>query len=261
MESQNDWARTQDSWDRPIDWSPMTSQQCAAVLWDMDGTLIDSEPLWLAAELAMLSRYGLEMSPQLHDRLVGSGLWDAAELFRELGVDMPANDIVAEWVDSVTSGLRTGPLAWRPGARELLESLREAGVPCALVTMSVRSLADQVVSQLPAGTFAAIIAGDEVEHEKPHPEAYERGAEALNVPITACIALEDSPTGVTAAVAAGAVTIGIEYLVSLAVVPAHVRTTTLTGVDAVRLQQLYTELRPKSVHAHTHTTSLTGELA
>lgn len=238
----------------------MTSQTLAAVLWDMDGTLIDSEPLWLEAELAMLKRFNIEMTPAVHDSLIGSGLWDAAEMFRELGVNMPADDIVAEWVAGVTKGLQTGPLGWRPGARELLESLRVAGVPCALVTMSVRSLAEQVVAQLPQGSFAAIVAGDEVQHEKPHPEPYLRGAAALGVETVDCIALEDSPTGVRSAVAAGTVAIGIEYLVSLTDVPAHVLTSDLNGVDASRLQQLFIELRDHTAARQIHSISLTGGL-
>ena len=83
----------------------MTSDTLAAVLWDMDGTLIDSEPLWIEVELAMLRRYGLEMSAETHERMIGSGLWEAAEHFRELGVPLSADEIVAEWVESVERGI------------------------------------------------------------------------------------------------------------------------------------------------------------
>ena len=164
----------------------MTSDTLAAVLWDMDGTLIDSEPLWIEVELAMLRRYGLEMSAETHERMIGSGLWEAAEHFRELGVPLSADEIVAEWVESVERGIAETEPQWRPGARELLASLLAAGIPCALVTMSTRSLADAVVAMLPQGTFQAIIAGDEVEHEKPHPDPYLRGAAALGIPTSAC---------------------------------------------------------------------------
>ena len=133
------------------------AQNLSAVLWDLDGTLIDSEPAWLEAETAMLARYGLEMSPETQRLMIGSGLWEAAEHFRELGVTMSADDIVAEWVAFAADAIDRGRLDWRPGALDLLASLRAAGVPCALVTMSVRSLADRIAAVLPEGTFGAIV--------------------------------------------------------------------------------------------------------
>ena len=221
----------------------MTDLTLAAVLWDMDGTLIDSEPLWLEAELAILKRYGIPMTSEIRDRLIGSGLWDAAELFRELGVRLSADDIVAEWVAYVGAGLsRTDP-NWRPGAPELLASLAGAGIPCALVTMSVRSLAEQVAALLPTGTFTAIVGGDEVDHAKPHPEPYLRGAAALGVPIEHCLVLEDSPTGLRSAAASGAVAIGVPNLVSLHGLSAHALWSTLRGTDAQVLRREFGALR------------------
>lgn len=210
----------------------MTSDTLAAVLWDMDGTIVDSEPLWLQAELAMLGRYGIEMTPEIHDGLVGTGLWEAAEGFRRLGVPMSADDIVAEWVRSVAQAMAVSPPDWRPGARELLASLRERGIPCALVTMSVRSLAEAIAELLPPGTFDAIVAGDEVDHEKPHPQPYLLGAAALGVAPERCVAIEDSPTGLRSATAAGAVAIGVPNLLPLDQAPASAVLPTLEGVRA-----------------------------
>lgn len=216
----------------------------AAVLWDLDGTLIDSEPLWIEAELAMLDRFGIEMSDATHDRLIGAGLWDAAEHFRELGVRMSADAIVHEWVEHVSDGLSRGEPSWRPGARELLGSLQDAGVPCALVTMSVRLLAEQIAAILPPGSFQAIVAGDElVDRPKPFPDAYLRGAAALDVDIAASLALEDSPTGLTSAHAAGAVAIGIPNLLPLDTAPAHELWATLAGVDAEHVTARFRALR------------------
>lgn len=221
----------------------MTSDTLAAVLWDMDGTLIDSEPLWIKVELEMLERYGLAMSEDTHQRMIGSGLWEAAEHFRELGVPLSADEIVAEWVAGVSQGIATTDPHWRPGARELLSSLQEAGIPCALVTMSVRSLAESVVAMLPEGTFRAIIAGDEVEFEKPHPDPYLRGAAALGVPIAACVAFEDSPTGLRSAYASGAVAIGVPNMVPLEGSPSHALEPTLEGLSAHAVEQRYLALR------------------
>jgi len=222
----------------------------AGVLWDMDGTLIDSEPLWLEAEHAMLARFGIELTAETRDRLVGIGLWDAAEGFRRLGVPMSADDIVAEWVDGVSRGLAEVGPRWRPGARELLLSLRDAGIPCAVVTMSVRSLAEQVLGLLPEGVFAAVVAGDEVAHAKPHPDPYLRGAAAIGVPIERCLAIEDSPTGLRSAHASGAVAVGVPNLVPLDDAPAHALWTTLGGLDAARLRARFEALRPARAASH-----------
>ena len=236
----------------------MTEQNLAAVLWDMDGTLVDSEPLWLEAEIAILDRYGIALTAEVRDRLIGSGLWDAAEHVRELGVPLTADEIVAEWVAHVGAGMRRTAPHWRPGAVELLDSLREAGVPCALVTMSVRSLAEQMVELLPAGSFSAIVAGDEVDHAKPHPEPYQHGAAALDVPIAQCLALEDSPTGLASAAASGAVAIGVPNLISLRGARAHALWSSLRGLDASDVQARFAALRAGDPQIQNHVVDVMG---
>ncbi|WP_254909063.1 HAD family phosphatase [Leucobacter sp. 7(1)] len=212
----------------------------AAVLWDMDGTLIDSEPLWLDAELTMLRRYDIELTDAVRDSLIGSGLRAAAATFQGLGVPLTIEQIIAEWTASVIAGLRAVGPQWRPGAIELLASLREAGIPFGLVTMAVREIADVVLELLPNGLqFAAVLGGDEVTHEKPHPEPYLRGAELLGVTITDCVALEDSFTGVRSARDSGAVTFGIPNLLNIDAAPAHEHWPTLAGVDADTLSERF----------------------
>jgi HAD superfamily hydrolase (TIGR01509 family) len=221
----------------------MTEESLSAVLWDMDGTLIDTEPLWIAAEHAMLARFGIEMTPDIPAKLIGSGLHDAAQLFRDLGVPLGLDEIISEWLDGVTTGLQKSRPTWRPGALDLLASLREAKIPCALVTMSFRSFADVVVAMLPADSFTAIVTGDSVTHEKPHPEPYLLGAAALGVPITQCVALEDSPTGLRSAVSSGAVALGIPNILSLGTAPAHAVLPTLEGLHAAALAEQFARLR------------------
>ena len=213
-----------------------------AVLWDLDGTILDSDPLWGRAEAEMLARYGIEYTDEIRDMLIGSGLWDAAERFRELGVELSADEIVAEWVEHVGPAIGRGEAEWRPGARELIGSLRGAGIPCALVTMSVRSLADRVLALLPPGSFAVVIAGDEVAWPKPHPEPYLLAAAALGVSIERCVVIEDSPTGIHAGNASGAVTIGVPNMVSLREAPAHALWSTLEGRDAQLVRDEYSRL-------------------
>lgn len=210
----------------------------AAALWDMDGTIIDSEPLWIRAEVAMLTRYGLDFPDGLEAELVGSGLTAAAERFRELGVPLSVDEIIAEWSEALVVGLATERPRWMPGALELLAEYRELGVPNVLVTMSVRRIADAVVALLPEGTFAGIIAGDEVEHEKPHPDPYLRGAAAAGVAASDCVAFEDSRPGAAAAMAAGAFVIATPGIIPLAPDAAHVVRASLEGVDAERVGEL-----------------------
>jgi HAD superfamily hydrolase (TIGR01509 family) len=129
-------------------------------------------------------------------------------------------------------------IPWRPGARELLFALADAGVPCALVTMSYRRLADAVVSQLPAGSFRIIVAGDDVKHGKPHPEAYLTAAERLGVAPQDCVAIEDSLTGVTSAQAAKVPTLAVQHLVEIPPAPGRTVVTTLVDWTPQRLAGL-----------------------
>lgn len=215
----------------------------AAVLWDMDGTLVDSEALWYEAEVDMLARYGIEMSEELRAGLAGSGLRAAARLFQELGVTMSIEDIIDEWADSVNAGIARDEFEWRPGTVELLGSLKDAGVPCILVTMSVRSIAEAAMSHLPEGLISGIVSGDDVAYEKPHPDPYLRGAALAGVRAEDCVAIEDSTTGLRAAVASGAVAIGVPNLATLEPARAHEIWGTLEGADAGRVAEAFTAHR------------------
>ncbi|MBP1325368.1 HAD superfamily hydrolase (TIGR01509 family) [Leucobacter exalbidus] len=232
----------------------------AAVLWDMDGTLIDSEPLWLDVEVTMLGRYGIELTDEVRDNLIGAGLRSSAQVFKDLGVPLEIDAIIAEWTDGVIAGLNTTTPDWRPGALELLADLRAQGIPSALVTMSVRKIADAVIALLPAGSFVTVVAGDEVTHEKPHPEAYLRGAAAVGVSIADCLALEDSMPGVTAGHASGAIAIGIPNLLPLDTSPAHEVWASLADHSAHTLAARFTALR--TIHPYNAgDTAGTGETA
>lgn len=182
----------------------------SAVLWDMDGTLIDTEPFWFAAETELVGRFGGTWTHHQAISLVGSGLDDGARVLQQHGVDMTVDEIVGWQTDFVTERL-VGPLPWRPGALELLGALRDAGVPTGLVTMSIRRMAEAVAAAVPFDGFDVVVAGDDVRRPKPDPEAYLRAAELLGVDILGCVAIEDSPPGLAAAVASGATTIGVPH--------------------------------------------------
>ena len=228
----------------------VTAHLPAAALWDMDGTIIDSEPLWLRTELAMLERYDITMPAGTEHQLVGSGLRAAARLFQDLGVPLSSDEIISEWTWGVIAGLHADGPVWRPGARELLSNLSAAGVPCALVTMAVREIADAVVALLPASTFRVIVAGDEVSAEKPDPAPYLQAAAALGVDPLDCIAFEDSRTGLTSASSAGVVSIGIPHLVSLVEGPAHELWPTLQGYTVEHVSETFRTHRGRRRSPH-----------
>lgn len=184
------------------------------MLWDLDGTIVDTEPKWMAAETALVHRFGGTWSHQQALTLVGSGLPDSARVLQRHGVRMEVDEIIDWLTDRVIADLRAG-MPWRRGALELLREIREAGVPTALVTMSIGRMARTVASALPFHAFDTIVSGDDVAHPKPHPDPYQRAAALLGVPAEACVAIEDSPPGLASAVAAGTVAVGVPNAVPL----------------------------------------------
>jgi HAD superfamily hydrolase (TIGR01509 family) len=210
----------------------------AAVLWDMDGTLVDTEPFWIRAETELVAAHGGSWTQDDAHALVGLDLLDSAAYIRRVGgVDMAPAAIVEQMMERVVEQMAAAP-PWRPGALDLLAALRDADIPSVLVTMSWRRLVGAVVDLLPAGSFAATVAGDEVERGKPHPAPYLAAADILGVAPAACVAIEDSPTGTRSARAAGCVVLGVPHMVEIpkdlvdAVVPS------LTAVDVDMLRSL-----------------------
>lgn len=183
-----------------------------AVLWDMDGTLVDTEPYWLEAEQQLVESFGGVWTREHGMMLVGSALERSAQILQSAGVLLPTGEIVDTLSGAVTRRL-SNEVPWRPGARELLAELRKAGIRTALVTMSLGTMARTVADSLGFVGFDAVVAGDDVVNGKPHPEAYLTAAELLGVEIAECVAIEDSLPGSASAVAAGATVIAV---------PAHV---------------------------------------
>jgi HAD superfamily hydrolase (TIGR01509 family) len=206
-----------------------------AVLWDLDGTLVDTEPAWIEAEYRLVESFGGSWSIEHAKAIVGHSLLSSAAYLREHGgVELPLQEIADRMVADVLASVER-EIAWRPGARRLLADLRSAGVPCGMVTMSYQSLAQAVAAQLPAGTFQTIVTGDEVRRGKPDPEPYLTAAERLEVQPAHCLAIEDSPTGVASADAAGCVVLGVQNQVPLAAVPGR---TVLDDLAAVTVADL-----------------------
>ncbi|HEY2555712.1 MAG TPA: HAD family phosphatase, partial [Diaminobutyricibacter sp.] len=199
----------------------------AAVLWDMDGTLVDTEPYWMAAEVELVTSFGGVWTHDDGLALVGQGLWISAGILKSRGVDLAPDEIVAWLTDRVQHQLQEVGVPWRPGAKELLAELRERGIPTALVTMSVRRMAEQIVATIPFDAFDVVVSGDEVADPKPHPEAYLKAADLLGVDPRHCVAIEDSVAGLASAVASGATTIGVPHIIPLPETDEHVLWSTL----------------------------------
>lgn len=184
----------------------------AAVFWDLDGTLVDTEPSWQATEYRLAEEYGGTWSDDHARELVGSDLLDSAHYIRRhLGIDMSPEDIVTRMVDEVLSDLHDG-VQWRPSARDHLLELHAAGVRMALVTMSYERLLLPILADLPVGLFEVVVAGDHVDRGKPHPEPYLSAAVALGVEPERCLAVEDSETGATSAQAAGCAVLVVPHV-------------------------------------------------
>ncbi|MBN9606805.1 MAG: HAD family phosphatase [Actinomycetales bacterium] len=192
----------------------------AALLWDMDGTLIDSEPYWLRAEIELVESFGGVWSWEDGLQLVGSSLDRSAVILQSRGVRLEGREIIERMTDRVAQQLDAA-IPWRPGARELLLEAREAGVPSALVTMSIGRMARHIAGGLGEGTFATIVAGDDVVNGKPHPEPYLTACARLGVAPADCVAIEDSEPGVASAVASGAATIAVPLHIPLPPSPAY----------------------------------------
>jgi HAD superfamily hydrolase (TIGR01509 family) len=176
----------------------------AAVLWDMDGTLVDTEPYWMETEWALAERHGGAWSTEHALNLVGKALLDSGVYIRRhMGIDLSPEQIVDELLDGVVERVRR-EVPWRPGGRELLRDLRASGVPCALVTMSWMRFVEPILEHLPPDTFGAVVTGDRVELGKPHPEPYLRAAAELGVDPKRCAVVGDIGADVEAAQAAGA---------------------------------------------------------
>ncbi len=202
-----------------------------AVLWDMDGTLVDTEPSWIAAEYALAERHGATWSRDLALELVGNNLIDSGRFIREhMRIDLSAEEIVEDLLDAVIADLERD-IPWRPGARELLADLSDAGIPCGLVTMSYQRFAGPIVAHLPVGSFDVLVTGDVVDNGKPHPEPYLRAAELLGVRPEECLAIEDSNTGVASAEAAGCAVLCVPHHVAVPSAPTRTLAVTLDGLS------------------------------
>jgi HAD superfamily hydrolase (TIGR01509 family) len=213
-----------------------------AVLFDMDGTLVETEQYWGEAMAALAAQLGGRMSAAARERTVGTSMRFAlAVLYADLGVERTEEQFVADaqWVEDRTRELMAAGSSWRPGARALVSEVAAAGLPTALVTTTPRRLAAVVlahlVDDLGADPFHVTVCGDEVPARKPDPAPYRQAMAALRVEAAGCVVIEDSLAGVTSGLAAGAAVLGVPSLQPLAPAPGLTLRHSLVGVGLADL--------------------------
>ncbi|WP_444951981.1 HAD family hydrolase [Micromonospora ureilytica] len=212
------------------------------MLFDMDGTLVDSEKLWDVALQELAKEYGGELSVDARQSIIGTAMADSMRILHDdLGQPERDPEISAAWINTRILELFRSGLPWRPGAFELLSAVRAAGIPTALVTSSPRALVEIALDTLGRDNFDTVVAGDEVVAAKPHPEPYLTAARLLGVPIERCVAIEDSPTGVASALASGAAVLAVPAEVALPSTVGVHQMESLTGVDLDLLAALLTD--------------------
>ncbi|MGW0768175.1 HAD-IA family hydrolase [Streptomyces sp. NPDC002676] len=213
-----------------------------AVLFDMDGTLVDTERLWWEAVEQVAGRPLTEADqPDVLGRPVEhTAAWLAASSGRA-DADLAA-DLHREFAERVRTGIVP-----RPGARELLDELARDGVPTALVTASPRAVAEVVLEALGAHRFAASVTADDTPRTKPAPDPYLAACRALGVDPAACVAVEDTETGVASAEAAGCAVLAVPSLAPIGGAPGRTVRDSLVGVTTEELEHMIaTELRVMS---------------
>lgn len=220
----------------------------AGVLFDMDGTLVDSEKIWDIGLEELAASYGARLSAAARTRMLGTSMAVSMGILHE-DIGQPWRDPAdsVRWLERRVDEIYARGLIWRPGARELLAEVRAAGLPCALVTTTRRGLVRTAMATIGAHHFDAIVCGDDGGPTKPHPHPYLNAAALLGVEVSRCVAIEDSPTGVTSAATAGATVLAVPCAVPLEPSAGVTVRDSLAGVDVPFLRALVGARRPGPV--------------
>ncbi|MBT8226008.1 MAG: HAD family phosphatase [Dactylosporangium sp.] len=186
------------------------------MLFDMDGTLVDSEKIWTIGLEELARHYGGVLSSAARWAMVGTNMTESMTILHD-DLGQPWRDVAgsAGWLETRVKRLYADGLVWRPGARELLVEVRAAGLATALVTATARHLVEVALRSMGAGRFDAVVAGDDVVATKPHPEPYQTAARLVGADCHRCVAVEDSPNGVASALAAGCAVLAVPCEVAL----------------------------------------------
>jgi HAD superfamily hydrolase (TIGR01509 family) len=216
----------------------------------MDGTLVDSEKVWTISLADTAKWLGGELSAEAREAMVGSNMARSiALMFDDLGL-VPVQKRMTQagrYLTARTGQLFAAGLEWRPGAFEALRMVRTAGWPTALVTNTLRSLTEKALDGIGREHFTVTVCGDEVQHGKPDPDPYLRAAELLGVAPEYCLAVEDSPTGATAAERAGCAVLVVPCDVAVPAGPRRVHRASLLGLTPDDIHRSYAQARGERV--------------
>ena len=217
-----------------------------AVLFDMDGTLVDSEKLWDIAMRELYARHGGVLTAEVRESTVGGSSESVIRLvYADLGLEPDPVEMAAtaDWLHDITGELFDAGLPWCDGARELLDDLAGAAVPMALVTNTRRMLTERALNSIGRHYFTVSVCGDEVQRGKPAPDPYRQAAQLLGLDPAYCLAVEDSVTGAASAEGAGCPVLVVPNDVAVPFSPRRRHIASLAGVDLRRLRDIYDELQ------------------
>jgi HAD superfamily hydrolase (TIGR01509 family) len=217
-----------------------------AVLWDMDGTLVDSEKLWDIGLQELYRRHGRELSDEVRATTIGGSSEVVMQIvYADLGLEPDPVDIArtADWLHDYVGELFETGLPWCAGAREMLDELAADGVTMALVTNTRRALTEKALNSIGRHYFTVTVCGDEVPAGKPSPDPYLRAAALLGLDPEHCLAIEDSVTGTTAAEAAGCAVLVIPNEIEVPAGPRRRQAKSLAELGVTQLRQVHTDLR------------------
>ena len=207
----------------------------SAILFDMDGTLIDSEPLWLKAEIEVMAEVGCHWDEQDQINCLGGPAERTERYMQERSQNIKPYGYFINRLHEVMRARITNELDLIPNALSLLRECKDAGIKTALVTASSRDLMTIVLKRFPPGTFDVVVSGDDVEKSKPDPAPYLLAAKQLSVDILKCLVLEDSLTGVQSGLSSGAKVIGIPHLVQMS---EHPNLRVISSLDEITLSDI-----------------------
>jgi len=215
----------------------------AAVLFDMDGLLVDTEPLWFETEIEVMARLGAPWTRQDQAALLGGSMErSVAYLLARATTPAPPAEVERWLLEGMLKRAEAGQVTVLPGARELLAELTAAGLPCALVTSSLRRFAEAVLAATGL-RFAVTVCGEDVPATKPDPAPYELAAKLLDLEPGRCVALEDSPNGVASAAAAGCPVVAVPSFVAIPPAPGRLVVGSLSDVSLGTLRALASSIR------------------
>jgi HAD superfamily hydrolase (TIGR01509 family) len=227
-----------------LDISRQPADALQAVLFDMDGLLVDTEGLWFDVEAAAMAELGCHLGPEHAERVVGGPMVRVIRYLIEVcGARVSPGELEATVITGMVAALRRG-VALQPGAKELLTQIAAERVPCALVSSSHRSMMEAVLDSIGRQFFPVTLAGDEVGQMKPSPEPYLVAAARLGVDPVRSVVLEDSPPGVAAGEAAGCVTVAVPSIAPIPAVRGRLVVDSLEELSLSRLRDLVRRERP-----------------